>query len=86
MGGYTPPLPEGRVQEAVSEDCLSVSVTRPKVMYGPLPVLVYIYGGAWLMGADCECAERGVLLYQPSHRLASPARPQAPRVALHRAR
>ncbi|CEH16580.1 Acetylcholinesterase/Butyrylcholinesterase [Ceraceosorus bombacis] len=54
FGGWAPPLPAGRLQEVVSEDCLHVNIARPPgiSIHKPLPVFVWIYGGAWIMGAD----------------------------------
>lgn len=49
---YRPPTPLGATQEISSEDCLSVNVFRPAHLRRKVPVLVWIYGGAWLMGAD----------------------------------
>lgn len=49
---YRPPMPErGLPQKIVSEDCLNVNVWRPKGVKGPLPVMVFIFGGAYVMGA-----------------------------------
>ncbi len=33
-----------------SEDCLYLNVWRPAAKQGPLPVLVWIYGGGWVIG------------------------------------
>jgi len=45
-------MPErGLPQKIVSEDCLNVNVWRPKGIQGPLPVLFFIFGGAYVMGA-----------------------------------
>lgn len=38
--------------EPVSEDCLTVNVYRPKDAKGPLPVMVWIHGGAFVRGGS----------------------------------
>ena len=35
-----------------SEDCLTINVVRPAGAIGPLPVMVWIYGGAFTIGAS----------------------------------
>lgn len=38
--------------EFVSEDCLTLNVFRPQTMTGPLPVMVWIHGGAYVRGGS----------------------------------
>lgn len=35
-----------------SSDCLNVNVYAPAASSGPLPVMVFIHGGAWLEGSN----------------------------------
>lgn len=50
-----PPMPEefGGIGEAgdACEDCLTLNIVRPADSTGPLPVMVWIYGGAFSIGA-----------------------------------
>lgn len=60
-----------------SEDCLYLNIWRPAVTAKkPLPVMVWIYGGAWIMGAGSfpsydgtEFARQGVILVNFNYRL-----------------
>ncbi len=60
-----------------SEDCLYLNIWRPAVATKkPLPVMVWIYGGAWIMGAGSfpsydgtEFARDGVILVNFNYRL-----------------
>ncbi|HNP56941.1 MAG TPA: carboxylesterase/lipase family protein [Gordonia sp. (in: high G+C Gram-positive bacteria)] len=51
-----PPMPQpfGGIGDAGdwSEDCLTINVVRPAGAIGPLPVMVWIYGGAFTIGAS----------------------------------
>ncbi|WP_236275110.1 carboxylesterase family protein, partial [Pseudomonas congelans] len=40
-------------------DCLTINVWSPAKMKGPLPVMVWIYGGAYLAGSAAEAAYDG---------------------------
>lgn len=42
---------ENSVAGGASEDCLGINVVRPHVSSGPLPVLVWIYGGYFSAGS-----------------------------------
>jgi para-nitrobenzyl esterase len=60
-----------------SEDCLYLNIWRPASKAAkPLPVMVWIYGGAWIMGAGSfpsydgtEFAREGVILVNFNYRL-----------------
>jgi len=60
-----------------SEDCLYLNIWRPTgAVAKPLPVMVWIYGGAWIMGAGSfpsydgtEFAKDGVILVSFNYRL-----------------
>ncbi len=59
-----------------SEDCLYLNIWRPAAAKKPLPVMVWIYGGAWIMGAGSfpsydgtEFARDGVILVNFNYRL-----------------
>ena len=39
-------------EEYLSEDCLYLNVFSPDTNYGPLPVMVYIHGGGFFVGAS----------------------------------
>ena len=63
----------------VSEDCLYLNVWRPKDARGPLPVMVWIYGGALTGGASslavydgAALARRGVVLVSINYRVGYP--------------
>jgi para-nitrobenzyl esterase len=48
-----PPAVEGAPTAGPwAEDCLTLDVYRPAVARGPLPVLVYLYGGGFAFGAN----------------------------------
>lgn len=49
-------------QRPMSEDCLSVNVWTPADRKGPLPVMVWIYGGGFLGGSNREPAYDGTAL------------------------
>ncbi|MCW2338583.1 para-nitrobenzyl esterase [Sphingobium sp. B2D3A] len=49
-------------QRPMSEDCLSVNVWAPAAHKGPLPVMVWIYGGGFLGGSNREPAYDGTAL------------------------
>lgn len=63
--------------EQMSEDCLSLNVWRPATAAGrPLPVLVWIHGGAFRLGSSglplydgAALARRGVLVVSLNYRL-----------------
>jgi para-nitrobenzyl esterase len=63
----------------ISEDCLYLNVWRPVRPSGPLPVMVWIYGGALVRGATsvattdgAALASRGVVLVSISYRVGYP--------------
>ncbi len=63
----------------ISEDCLYLNVWRPARPTGPLPVMVWIYGGALVRGATsiattdgAALARRGVVLVSISYRVGYP--------------
>ena len=42
-------------ESGISEDCLNLNVWVPKDQAEkPLPVVVYVYGGGWTSGANCQ--------------------------------
>jgi para-nitrobenzyl esterase len=58
----------------VSEDCLYLNVTRPAAAGGPLPVMVWIYGGALLRGGASEyppdaLARQGIMVVTFNYRV-----------------
>ena len=75
-----PPRPgEPALGAPVSEDCLYLNVWRPKSARGPLPVMVWIYGGALTRGASslavydgAALARRGVVLVSINYRVGYP--------------
>ncbi|XP_019633047.1 PREDICTED: cholinesterase 2-like isoform X1 [Branchiostoma belcheri] len=61
---------------SISEDCLNLNVYAPKVSDGDplLPAMLYIYGGAYLFGANkmydgSFLAQKGVIVVIPNYRL-----------------
>jgi para-nitrobenzyl esterase len=59
---------------ATSEDCLTLNVWRPAVSSEPLPVMVWIYGGALVYGRTSQypsdaLAKQGVLIVSMNYRL-----------------
>jgi para-nitrobenzyl esterase len=69
------PLPAGYVN-ASSEDCLYVNAWRPAGASAALPVMVWIHGGAFIMGSGslpvydgAALARKGVLLITMNYRL-----------------
>jgi para-nitrobenzyl esterase len=63
-------------QMAMSEDCLTLNVWRPQAQDGPLPVMVWIHGGGFVMGSSSQqgfdgaaLARRGVVLVTFNYRL-----------------
>jgi para-nitrobenzyl esterase len=57
-----------------SEDCLTLNVWRPAVSSEPLPVMVWIYGGALVHGRTAQypsdaLAKQGVLIVSMNYRL-----------------
>lgn len=69
------PLPAG-YKNAASEDCLYLNAWRPHGAVGPLPVMVWIHGGAFIMGSGSlptydgsALARKGVLLVTINYRL-----------------
>lgn len=57
-----------------SEDCLTVNVYTPADVSGPLPVLVFLHGGAFVMGASSQydgqrLSELGVVVVTLNYRL-----------------
>jgi para-nitrobenzyl esterase len=53
FGGATASIPR-------SEDCLTLNVIAPAVTEKPLPVMVYIHGGAYSVGSPADLPFRGV--------------------------
>ncbi|ARJ04787.1 carboxylic ester hydrolase [Cnuibacter physcomitrellae] len=49
---------------SMSEDCLTLNVTAPAEHDGPLPVMVWIHGGAYFAGSSAQA------LYDPAHLVA----------------
>ena len=69
------PLPAG-YENATSEDCLYLNAWRPHGASKPLPVMVWIHGGAFIMGSGSlpiydgtALAKKGVLLVTLNYRL-----------------
>lgn len=57
-----------------SEDCLTVNVYTPADVSGPLPVIVFLHGGAFVMGASSQydsqmLSELGVVVVTLNYRL-----------------
>jgi len=81
---YGPPVPQAMrtpgsdlPDGGEAPDCLTVNVWAPAGMAGPLPVMVWIYGGAYLAGAGSEpsydgsaLARLGVVVVTLNYRLA----------------
>lgn len=68
--GSTPPA------NPVSEDCLYLNVWRPANASGPLPVMVWIYGGGYVSGGSSysandgtQFAKQGVVLVSLNYRV-----------------
>jgi para-nitrobenzyl esterase len=68
--GPTPPA------NPVSEDCLYLNVWRPTQAAGPLPVMVWIYGGGYVSGRSSDIrydgarfAKQGVVLVSLNYRV-----------------
>lgn len=69
------PLPAG-YKNTASEDCLYLNAWRPHGAKKPLPVMVWIHGGAFIMGSGSlptydgtALAKKGVLLVTMNYRL-----------------
>jgi para-nitrobenzyl esterase len=69
------PLPAG-YENSISEDCLYLNAWRPRGATAPLPVMVWIHGGAFIMGSGSlpiydgsALAKKGVLLVTLNYRL-----------------
>ncbi|RMJ08232.1 hypothetical protein CDV36_012144 [Fusarium kuroshium] len=58
----------------MSEDCLHINIVRPAGIsrHSKLPVLVWIYGGAWMDGSANEPRYNGSFLVQSSVQMNSP--------------
>jgi para-nitrobenzyl esterase len=41
-------------KNGIGEDCLNLNVWAPEGIDEPLPVVVYIFGGGWMMGANTQ--------------------------------
>ena len=75
-----PPRPgEPELGAPISEDCLYLNIWRPKNARGPLPVMVWIYGGALTRGASslavydgAALARRGVMVVSINYRVGYP--------------
>lgn len=52
----------GMLDPSSSEDCLTLNVWTPKRVKGPLPVLVWIYGGGFTSGSNRELSYDGQAL------------------------
>jgi len=66
----------GRALPAQSEDCLSLTVWAPADRTAPLPVMVWIHGGAFVVGGSADptqsgaaLAARGVVVVSMNYRL-----------------
>ncbi|KAM0420136.1 hypothetical protein ACHAPD_003705 [Fusarium lateritium] len=57
---------------AVSEDCLHINVVRPATQRSPLPVLVWIHGGAFQDGSASDGRTNGTFLVQTSVEMGTP--------------
>lgn len=55
-----------------SEDCLGINVIRPANTTGPLPVLIYIYGGGFYQGASSVDAYNLSYIVQESVEMGKP--------------
>ncbi|KAM0489496.1 hypothetical protein ACHAP8_012521 [Fusarium lateritium] len=56
----------------VSEDCLHINVVRPATQRSPLPVLVWIHGGAFQDGSASDGRTNGTFLVQTSVEMGKP--------------
>lgn len=61
---------------SVAEDCLYLNVWRPATLNGPLPVMVWVYGGGYTSGGSdrgredgAQFARQGVILVSFNYRL-----------------
>ena len=41
-------------ENGIGEDCLNLNIWAPEGIDEPLPVVVYIFGGGWMMGANTQ--------------------------------
>jgi para-nitrobenzyl esterase len=51
-GGPLDGMVPGMTPSLIGEDCLSLTIWGPDVVSGPLPVLVWIHGGAFMIGSS----------------------------------
>ncbi|KAF8596270.1 Carboxylesterase [Ceratobasidium sp. AG-I] len=47
---YGPRCLQSTMTDDASEDCLTLSIWRPQGVTGPLPVMLWIYGGSFILG------------------------------------
>ncbi|KAJ9413267.1 hypothetical protein FOXG_21996 [Fusarium oxysporum f. sp. lycopersici 4287] len=60
------------VTDPVSEDCLHINIIRPATQRSPLPVLVWIHGGAFQEGSASDGRTNGTFLVQTSVEMGTP--------------
>lgn len=71
------PVLDGGLDEAQSEDCLTINVATPNVKTAKLPVIMVMHGGAFFVGSNREVFQngipaivrRGVVIVSPNYRL-----------------
>lgn len=71
-----PPWDRTQSDHPISEDCLGINVWRPSAAEGPLPVMVWIHGGGFVMGSSSQTAldggaiaRRGVIVVSFNYRI-----------------
>jgi para-nitrobenzyl esterase len=72
--GPNPEQPSPPAGNAMSEDCLYLNVWRPAAANGPLPVMVWIYGGGLVQGGTSVypgqfLARKGIVFVSVDYRL-----------------
>jgi len=82
LGSMDAPSDAHEVYATVDGEELSASIYRPSDNGDPAPVMVYIHGGGWIIGAEDELghdmrwfADRGWLVISVEYRLATEHRP-----------
>ncbi|KAF8734136.1 Extracellular triacylglycerol lipase precursor, partial [Rhizoctonia solani] len=58
---YGPRCLQSAIVNDASEDCLTLNIWRPHGITGPLPVMVWIYGGSFILGESSSYPGYGIV-------------------------
>lgn len=68
--------PTTNMQVPVSEDCLYLNAWKPAIAKGKLPIIIWIYGGGWVIGGSSpklysgeNLAREGLLVFNFNYRI-----------------